>query len=92
MVLVGYGTDESSGEDYWLVRNSWGADWGENGYIRILRSEDESSNCKIDTDPLMGIGCQKDANGNDVDVQPVQVCGESAVLFDAAYPVGVHMI
>jgi C1A family cysteine protease len=37
--LVGYGTDTIAGinEDYWLVRNSWGAMWGEEGYIRIRR-------------------------------------------------------
>jgi len=35
VVLVGYGTDSSSNTSYWIVRNSWGATWGEAGYIRV---------------------------------------------------------
>ena len=37
ILVVGYGTDEASGLDYWLIRNSWGSDWGNNGFIKIQR-------------------------------------------------------
>ena len=44
LLIVGYGEEEIPDGDsspqiarYWIARNSWGLDWGENGYIRIKR-------------------------------------------------------
>jgi len=44
VTLVGYGTE--NGVDYWLVRNSWGANWGEAGYFRLARGQ---GTCGINT-------------------------------------------
>jgi len=37
VAIVGYGTTVD-GTNYWIVRNSWGAEWGEHGYIRRQRN------------------------------------------------------
>ncbi|CAH1442705.1 unnamed protein product [Lactuca virosa] len=39
LVIVGYGTENS--EDYWLLRNAWGTNWGDEGYIKLKRNVNE---------------------------------------------------
>ncbi len=36
MPVVGYGTTEE-GEAYWLLKNSWGSQWGEAGFLKLPR-------------------------------------------------------
>lgn len=39
VLLIGYGEEEQA---YWTLQNSWGSDWGEDGYFRMARGIDES--------------------------------------------------
>lgn len=80
VLLVGYGTDGS--EDYWKIRNSWGPDWGENGFMRIKRhGSDEGLDgwCGTDKDPKVGVGC-------DDSPKELPVCGMCGILSDSSYP------
>ena len=47
VLLTGYGA-ETDGTLWWKIKNSWGADWGEDGYVRLLRSATKDV-CGIDT-------------------------------------------
>lgn len=75
--LVGYGHDFGLNQDYWIVRNSWGPTWGENGFIRLIR--ESTPVCGWDVNPQDGTGC---AGG------PAQLwsCGQCGILFDTVYP------
>jgi hypothetical protein len=64
---------------YWLIRNSWGREWGEEGFLRLLRFDAEGAHCGQDTDNSEGTGC-------DGDPKVVEVCGMCGFLWDSVVP------
>ncbi|KAK3793018.1 hypothetical protein RRG08_045668, partial [Elysia crispata] len=48
--IIGYGTED--GQDYWLVANSWGTEWGMQGFFKIAKGSDE---CQIEDAIVAGI-------------------------------------
>lgn len=82
VILLGYGQDAIGLS--WLIRNSWGLDWGERGCMRVLRHKHDGAHCGTDRAPEEGFGCEGGP-------KEVQVCGMCGILSDSTYPVGVML-
>ena len=63
VLLVGYGNDPFDG-DYWLIKNSWGLEWGMGGYAKIARNT--RFNCGIATSASVPTPRKRNGSGMDL--------------------------
>jgi hypothetical protein len=48
--VVGWGHDDKSNVDYWIMRNSWGTSWGDQGYM-LVKIQADTGICGIQIEP-----------------------------------------
>merc|ERR1712178_175301 len=79
MAIVGYGLDPESKKSYWIVKNSWGATFGDGGYIKI---EMGSNVCGIENDVVY-----VNMVGGEPDEEPVTEEPETTLAPETTKPI-----
>lgn len=83
VTLMGYKIQQGDEHGYYKIKNSWGPHWGEDGFIRVLMTLNEDTNCGMDHAAHDGLAC-------DGDPDDTWVCGSSGVLYDSVYATGLY--
>eukprot|EP00747_Dinoflagellata_sp_TGD_P068019 gnl/TRDRNA2_/TRDRNA2_155528_c0_seq8.p1 gnl/TRDRNA2_/TRDRNA2_155528_c0~~gnl/TRDRNA2_/TRDRNA2_155528_c0_seq8.p1 ORF type:complete len:417 (-),score=68.83 gnl/TRDRNA2_/TRDRNA2_155528_c0_seq8:127-1377(-) len=65
---------------FYHIQNSWGDYWGDNGRIKLIRTDNDQTNCGTDPKPEVGTGCKGGP-------KTVQVCGTCGILYDNVVPI-----
>ena len=52
LLVIGFGTDSTTGQDYWLVQNSWGTSWGQGGFGKVRRGSNTCGLANCATYPV----------------------------------------
>lgn len=72
VVIVGFG-ETSDGETYWVLRNTWGTMWGEDGYMRVRRGLEPHGPCNLYLYSTYPVNLTASANASSLDMCAARV-------------------